>query len=148
MRGFSGKWARTYERTDGQTEVNPKVYRLRRETKKGGGVQLCMNNRFIWDLGKEAIQLTLKLWQAASAAVPEIFWENIKKFCPVNEKASVTDFLYMPWDIFVPKRDIKCSAISRVEFRHTTMPSTNGRNQLFKHFPQVKDAISFSPPLL
>ena len=52
-----------------------------------------MNNRFIWDLGKDAIHLTLKLWPAASAAVPEIFWENIKKFCPVNEKASVTDFL-------------------------------------------------------
>ena len=29
MRGFSGKWARTY----GRTEANPKVHRLRRETK-------------------------------------------------------------------------------------------------------------------
>ena len=31
MRGFSGKWARTNGRI--QTEVNPKVHRLRRETK-------------------------------------------------------------------------------------------------------------------
>ena len=29
MRGFSGKWARKY----GHTEANPKVHRLRRETK-------------------------------------------------------------------------------------------------------------------
>ena len=33
MRGFLGKWARTDERTDGRTEGNPKVHRLRRETK-------------------------------------------------------------------------------------------------------------------
>ena len=33
MRGFSGKWARTYVQTDVRTEANPKVHRLRRETK-------------------------------------------------------------------------------------------------------------------
>ena len=33
MRGFSGKWARTYGRTNVCTEANPKVHRLRRETK-------------------------------------------------------------------------------------------------------------------
>ena len=33
IRRFSGKWARTNERTDERTEVNPKVHRLRRETK-------------------------------------------------------------------------------------------------------------------
>ena len=33
MRGFSGKWARTYERTDVRMEVKPKVHRLRQETK-------------------------------------------------------------------------------------------------------------------
>ena len=34
MRGFSGKKARTYGRMYGRTKANPKVHRLRRETKK------------------------------------------------------------------------------------------------------------------
>ena len=33
MRGFSGKWASTDERTDVRTEATPKVHRLGRETK-------------------------------------------------------------------------------------------------------------------
>ena len=40
MRGFSGKWARMDGRTDERTEANPKVHRLRRETKNPVGIFL------------------------------------------------------------------------------------------------------------
>ena len=44
MRRFSGKWARTDERTDGRTEANPKVHRLRRETKKEFGTFFALTS--------------------------------------------------------------------------------------------------------